>query len=332
MIDDATTTPQTQTELRQTQPFAKHAGAPDEPIRIAVVGDIHVHRDPPHWKHLIGKRYFAHRNAKENEHRRFDDHLLVDVGAQITGANADAILLTGDFSVSALASEFRQALLRLTTSMPIGVHMLGVPGNHDRYTFSSAREHRCEKEMSARKSGAAFMVPDKSPYHHPITKRWWLVAIDSVVPCLLTSRGRVGSEALRQLNEWKNNISEDTGVIVLCHYPFDVPPGVKWKWHHRLAGAGKLRQWVASLAPRRVIFLHGHIHRPWLWSPADDDFQHVTMLNAGPPTQRTAEHPNGRGFWTIDLPVDPKTEVVFKHHEPDANMKWHEEVNGPRLP
>ncbi|MEL7087924.1 MAG: hypothetical protein AAGL98_05700, partial [Planctomycetota bacterium] len=117
--------------------------------------------------------------------------------------------------------------------------------------------------------------------------------------------------------------------------PCSLPPRVPSAWSHDLKEANALRRELVS-CPGRVVYLHGHIHKPWhtLADPtvaagngngevlkgaarfnAGTAFE---CINAGSPCYTTEKYPRGQGFWEIDLPADPGAPLKALHHVPIA--------------
>ena len=113
------------------------------------------------------------------------------------------------------------------------------------------------------------------------------------------------------------------GLIVLCHYPYAVPPGVLWRPGHQLAHRHRVEELVRTAGQRasQVIYLHGHLHQPWVWRPDPGEGAPVTVVNAGSPCCKGKEFPGGQGFWQIDLPHDPADTVKFVRHVPVMGRK-----------
>src|SRR5690606_12299638 len=91
---------------------------------------------------------------------------------------------------------------------------------------------------------------------------------------------------------------EGEGLLVLCHYPIALPAGIPNSWAHALAEEKPLKQ-LLSNCKARVVFLHGHIHRPWYWHEKSNGRRKAPFacVNAGSPCQTSAQYPLGQGFW-----------------------------------
>ena len=277
-------------------------------MRIALIGDIHSYRllVPP-WQ-LAGKRLIGQANLWLNRRHRFDHQLVDETVSQVATIEPDLVLLSGDLTTTALDGEFddvAQMLAPLNDRFP----MVIVPGNHDRYTFTSARRRVMEQRLPG-------IVPDSWPHHRKLTDRWNLLALDSAVPRVFNSRGLVGRRQMRRARRLLEGLTGDDGLIVLCHYPIKAPPrALPLTWDHKLADSRSLRK-ILTRCPARLLYLHGHIHRPWCWQPRRSNQSHFTYINAGSPCMTSSKHPQGQGFWQIDLPPVPTDPVHVTHHLP----------------
>lgn len=270
-------------------------------MRIALLGDIHAYRLLLYPWQMLSKRVLGQTNLWLRRRHRFDLSLLPGIIDRIRDLQPDLLLLSGDLSTTALAGEFADVVAALRP-LDGRVPMLAVPGNHDRYTFASKWGGAMEKAIGP-------LMPASFPHVRMLNDRWRVLAMDSGVPRFLTSRGRVGREQLAAAEAALAQVPADQGVIVLCHYALGKPAPMKpMSWEHKLADEAAMLRLLES-CPGKVIYLHGHVHYPWLWRRSD----RLTDINAGAPCMRTSEHPRGQGFWQIDLD-DDSGEATFMHH------------------
>lgn len=287
-------------------------------MRLALLGDIHLYQSYVAPWRLLNRRILGQMNVWFGGRHRFDCELLAPVFDRVLSINPDMVLLSGDLTTVSLPEEFAAAaaaLERLRTHVPI----LAVPGNHDRYTFSAARLGLFERMLGP-------ISPPRFPHQHQLTPRWRILAIDSAVPRILTSRGRIGTAQLQAIAQILKPRTADDGVILLCHYPLRRPPEIHAHWHHLLADAARLDDMVAA-CPARIVFVHGHVHRPWRWSWRGSAGREILSLNCGAPSLRGVDHPYGQGFWQLDLPADVAGPIEAQRHRlletpPDSSPRW----------
>lgn len=279
-------------------------------MRIVLVGDIHMYRllMPP-WE-LAGKALVGQANVWFNRRQHFDRQLLRPVLERIASLQPDLLLLSGDLTSIGAGSEFRR-LAAILGPLTRQVPTVAVPGNHDRYTRLATWGRRMEKTFPE-------AVPALFPHMRALNENWKLLALDTAVPSLLTSRGRIGAAQLDQAREMVKSLTAQSGLIVLAHYALGTPPPMpSMKRNHQLSDAAVMLDLLAR-CPGPVFYLHGHVHIPWCWSRQADGLPHVVDINAGAPCQTGPDFPHGQGFWQIDLPDGPARleQVSLTRHIP----------------
>ena len=259
---------------------------------------------------MISRRIMGQSNLWLNRRFRFNHQLLDPIFDRVRDMKPDLILLSGDVTTTSLEDEFLD-IERYLRPLSEEFRTILVPGNHDRYTFRSAKARRIEQMLHG-------ILPDEFPHFEHLVGRWNLLALDSATPGFMLSRGALGPTQMEGLRHRLSELTPDDGLIVLCHYPVALPKGVPSSWAHSLAEEKDLRQ-MLSVAPPRVVFLHGHIHRPWHWGPGDADGNReapFTNVNAGSPCLTSGRYPLGQGFWQITLPEMPAQSLKLVHHVP----------------
>ncbi len=299
-------------------------------MRLALLGDVHLFSLAVRKRRLLSKRVFAHTNLVLNRQHRFNHAVLEASVERIAAMSPDLLLLSGDVTTSSLEREFED-FKRYLAPLAEKVPAVLVPGNHDRYTFRSRRVRRIETLLDT-------MMPMQFPHLRRLepagsglqrpASRWSLLALDAAIPNRVFSRGALGRAQLAVAVEMIRNVRSDEGLVVLCHYPCAVPRGTPRGWTHDLAEHRVLREALASCAGR-VVYLHGHIHRPWYAPPevlpsvpngkALQPRLPFLCINAGSPCMVSPRYPAGQGFWELLLPDDPRDTVEAIHHRPQAN-------------
>lgn len=293
-------------------------------MKFALIGDIHLFTLRIHPRRLLSRRVMAQSNLWLNRHRRFNHALLPAMVERVKELSPQMVLYSGDVTTSSLESEFEEVLKvvgLLEEAFP-GAGVL-VPGNHDRYTFKSRRLGRIDEILSA-------VVPEEFPHVRELRPGWQLLALDSAIPNLVFSRGALGKAQFEKAVQTIRSVPKDEALVVLCHYPCSLPPRVPSAWSHDLKEANALRRELVA-CPGRVVFLHGHIHKPWhtLADPAvingGDSIKGAARftagtafecINAGSPCYTSEKYPLGQGFWEITLPDDPMAPLEALHHVP----------------
>jgi len=276
-------------------------------VRLVVIGDIHLFAEKIRPRQLLGKRLLGHGNLLINRRHRFNHAMLPAIIERVRGVNPDLALFSGDVTTTSLADEFED-VVRYIKPLSDEVDVLLVPGNHDRYTFRSQRKRRIETVLKG-------LMPEAFPHLEPLGETWRVIALDSARPQVVMSRGGLGKAQRAGLVRLLEGLTEDHGLIVLCHYPADLPPGIPRSWAHDMAEAKVVRHDLAA-CPARVLFVHGHIHKPWYWAPGGDKGPAFECLNAGSPCLVGADYPLGQGFWELTLPETAGGNLGLVHHVP----------------
>jgi 3',5'-cyclic AMP phosphodiesterase CpdA len=182
--------------------------------------------------------------------------VLKAFSAQAAAQKPDLLVCTGDFSSLAFPEEFLKAADFLR-ELPIdNSRLLICPGNHDRYT----------RQASIEKSYERFLSPGfTSTKLFRLGERHALIGFDSTAtrPWLVTSWGRVYPSRLEILEQdLKTAQEEGREILFYTHYPHYTPRGRPEGRSHGLLGAHRLLSLLARYPVR--LYLHGHIHRPYL--------------------------------------------------------------------
>ncbi len=279
-------------------------------MRIALVGDIHVYAKRLKRKqYFLSRRILGHTNLVLTRRNRFNHALLDPLVERITELKPDAVLFSGDVTTTSLEDEFAD-IERFIRPLAEWAQVVLVPGNHDRYTFGSRRVRRIETLMDG-------LIPTSFPSFAALTPVWQLLALDSAVPRVLSSSGELGKEQLAETKKLLVGMKAEQGLLVLCHYPVIEPPLTPRHRSHDLRERDALREALDECAAR-VIYLHGHIHKPWALLPGPPSNPPFASINAGAPCMTSERYPAGQGFWEIVLPEEARGAVRLTHHVPVA--------------
>jgi 3',5'-cyclic AMP phosphodiesterase CpdA len=300
-------------------------------MRIVLIGDVHVSiRTLQPWRWL-GKRFIGQLNSALNPRRKFKLEYLPAIVERAASLAPNWVLMSGDLTTTALPAEFRRAvqgLAPLTDRFPA----VCVAGNHDVYTFGSSWLKRMQRLMPK-------IVPRQYPQFQRIGDGWHLLAVNSSVARLWSSRGKIGKAQMKGVRAALGRVSADEGVIVLSHYSVGKPMALDknqnmpvsyglrvhdesskvrpQKWAHQLEDQAEFLRALGECRAR-VLLMHGHVHRPWVWRRPEPGLQHVIDINAGSPVLLSEAFPCGQGFWEFELPEgagDASSKpVIARHH------------------
>jgi 3',5'-cyclic AMP phosphodiesterase CpdA len=279
-------------------------------MRLVVLGDLHFGVMSVWPWELVGKRFIGQMNLWFNRRRHFDYTLLEPTLERVRAIKPARVICTGDFTTTALDREFELAKRQVS---PLLENFRGfvLPGNHDRYTFTSERVKRFEQHFG-RWSAAAW------PHYEQLTERDHFIALDVAKANALHDPGRVGETQLKALAALINTLPGDARLIVACHYTLGTPPGVHEREHHQLEDLAELVEVLRG--ERQTLFVHGHVHRPWVWRHAKA--ANVVTLNVGAPLMIGQPWPRGQGFWSVDPGSGANGLWRLSRHVMDGTGKW----------
>ncbi len=279
-------------------------------MRVVLVGDIHAFRRfVPPWL-LVGKRILGVTTLWFHRQFVFDRRLLAPVLRQALTLKPDLMLLSGDLTTTSLPGEFLDVRHILDSELR-EVAALVIPGNHDRYTRRAQQQGALERHLGR-------YVPSGFPHFRHLRGRWHLLALDAAKPYFASAHGRLGAAQLAAIEPLVAPLTAQDGLIVLCHYPSVYPPGMHHRPGHALLDREELMGMLRR-CPARTLYLHGHVHMPWQFTPSDAALGHVTFINAGSPTCRSRRYRFGQGFWQIELADDPSRPVELWKHLPQRD-------------
>ena len=276
-------------------------------MRMALLGDIHAFQLFVKPWQLLNRRIVGQTNLWLHRRHHFDLSLLPHVVSRIGLLEPDWLVMSGDLTTTALKSEFEAVAVELET-LPEHIRLCMVPGNHDRYTFASHRLKVMEQHFHK-------VIDEAFPRLEYLTDTWQILALDSAVPRITSSRGRIGRQQYEDAKAHLQSLPDNQGLIVVTHYPFTTPASVRTSKHHGLED----RHRVESLLENRkapVIYIHGHVHQPWVLRPAEPSLHHIVCINAGSPTMTGPEFPYGQGFWELEVPDDAHGPASLTRHVP----------------
>jgi len=274
-------------------------------MRVVILGDIHLYDLKAMPWQLLGKRMLGQMNLWFHRRKRFNPRLLEPVIEQALSLKPDWFLLTGDLTTTALESELSMARRALEPLLATGRTVV-IPGNHDRYTFTASRRRRFEHYFAP-------AAPQRYPHAMDLSPAWRLIAINSATPRVVSSRGHLDPAQLEGLRDLLAQTPAQQGVVIMCHYPPALPDDQPYRRSHALAQRDQLREILIN-AHRPIVFLHGHVHRPWHWRLTPQ----VRLVNAGSPCMTGSRYPLGQGLWQVELParIEPGQSLQWTHHFP----------------
>lgn len=235
-------------------------------MRIAHLSDLHVLAlDGAGPARFLNKRFTGWVNLKvKRNHKHRPGHVRA-VAREITRANVDQVIVTGDLTNLALEGEFEAVrnLLEQELGLPHD-RITVVPGNHDLYTSGAMRSKRfCSYFQPYIESDLPELAADLPLGRFPFVKLRGPVAIiglSSAVPRLpLVASGELGRQQLEALSRIlaHDEVKRRTPVIAL-HHPAHNPSSPYELFMRGLSDADALVETLAHL--HHGLVLHGHLH------------------------------------------------------------------------
>lgn len=264
-------------------------------MRIAQLADFHFTRLTANPFRLFSKRILAHLNWIFFRRKNFFENQLDSLPLLLKELNVDLVLLGGDFTTTALPTEFKRAA-QFVSQLPAS--WIAIPGNHDCYTFRSDRQKHFYRYFTNHRKQIThrvefFNLKEHGVEAHRVDSDTWIVALDTAQATNpYSSEGFFSPQLERNLKEVLGLIDGQDRILLLNHYPFfqnDEP--------RRNLKRGEVLQHMLEKDPRISVYLHGHTHRHTVADLQVSDLP--LILDSGSCTHHK------KGSWNlIDLTAD----------------------------
>ncbi len=249
--------------------MAALAPEPEPTARVLHLTDLHFWQVVLNPLRLLNKRVLGNLNLALRRRHELRTHQAPAFLDYIAGLGVRDVLLTGDFSCTATDEEFSQAREFLQELVRRRMAPRVFPGNHDVYTFESARRKRFEKYLGE------WLPAERLPALVPLSDGFPVLYVPTVCPNLVSSKGRITPaeiEATRSL------LGRTSGhLLVTGHYPvLDRTYGYATSPGRRLRNAAALG---AALRTYRspALYVCGHVHRfSYVHDPVSPQLAHLT--------------------------------------------------------
>jgi len=222
-------------------------------LRLGHVSDLH----------LSDRGRYPRNGYAPRDCDRHSNRLAQRVLEGMEQAGVDHLVVTGDLTLSAEASEFERAAKLLRRWADAGKLTI-VPGNHDVWTAESVKTSRFLRMIGP--DGRGMRKPVSSyPFASLPTPEVAIIAIDSSrygeEP--FETSGQVGSSQLQACRELvRNHVKEGRAVLLALHHHLMLPrervPSDSLVAQMPLSDADKLVRLVSEV--RVAGILHGHRH------------------------------------------------------------------------
>ena len=230
----------------------------NDTVRICHFSDLHLlPSEHVPLRTLFGKRFLGYANLKLNRGKTHSIAPLRHLLRCVAEAQADKVVVTGDFTSLSLDFEFRyiDALFKESGLTP--ERTMVIPGNHDRYTMTA-------DVTSAFETGLAEWLPANmsKTTGYPITEILGPVVLFGLDTAVWRNPIRAaGAISDNQLNRLNIGLSPEKldgrWPVIAMHHP-PIYRDKKFLDHYRTGLAG-YRRFIESIN-RPATVIHGHMH------------------------------------------------------------------------
>lgn len=207
---------------------------------------------------LLNKRLTGAANLLFNRAGQFPLEVAHALIQDVKSQNPDHVVVSGDVSNLSLDPEFALVgeVLGGLDMPPERVTV--VPGNHDYYTGSAAKEEAFSKALGRYLCGDLQPGPGHFPQLKLATDGLAVLALSSArVSAPLLAVGTLGTRQLRLAEQLLlHPACEDRFRLVVLHHPLGGP---HVSWGKRLTDAAAFKQMLRRVGAELVV--HGHLHR-----------------------------------------------------------------------
>lgn len=222
--------------------------------RIVHIADLHFWRIVRNPLRMLNKRLPGNLNVIFRRSHHFLMEHAEPFADAVAASGVGQVLLTGDFTSTALDEEFEIAAAFVRGLMRRGLAVHLVPGNHDVYTFEARRAGRFERHF------AEFLPPGGYPACLTLAGGTPLILVPTAVPNPFSARGRLTEADLEKAQALLDACPAGP-VLVASHYPLLFRTAAyRSTWQHQLRNAGRLRDLLGA-SGRPILHAAGHVHR-----------------------------------------------------------------------
>lgn len=272
------------------------------------IGDIHFWKLIMNPFRLLNKRALGNLNVWLRRRHEFDTSQAEDFSDVVAATGVRYAVLTGDFTSTSTKHEFELGRAFVQGLTDRGLTCSVMPGNHDVYTFGSARNQQFQYHFQG------LFPEDGLPALKILPGGTPLVSVPTVTPNILSSKGLITDHEIEETRELITGGAEaharaDTPIIVAGHYPVLQQT---YAYHtpedRHLRNAGKLREMLGALN-RPILYAAGHVHR--FSHVQDPDYPKLYHLTTGAFLMRDDKRKTHGEF--SEIHVEPNRCRVFRH-------------------
>ncbi len=225
-----------------------------KPLCIAQISDFHFTRVTLNPLRLLSKRFLGLSNWFFFRKNELSAEQVAMIPPLLRSRKAELVLLGGDFTSTALPSEFQDAKQWIDQ---LDAPWIAVAGNHDCYTYRAFRNKHLYQAIQNPKKANLFDLARDGIEARQIRDGWWVIALDTArATNLYSSRGLFSEQLQENLQAALDTIPQNSSILMLNHYPFFQHDS----YRRTLKRSEELLKIVKSDC-RIKLYLHGHTHR-----------------------------------------------------------------------
>jgi 3',5'-cyclic AMP phosphodiesterase CpdA len=229
----------------------------------------------------------------------------------------DHVVLTGDLTNLSFETEFVDARTVLAPILSRRDYTSAIPGNHDRYTYGSARKRLFEGVFGDLAASDGEQAP-KYPWVR-FRKGVAIIGLDSAIPTLpFFACGRLGKEQLAAFEKVlaSERVRDARFRVVLVHHAPLRKDGRRDTWLHGLRDDQQLL--VACGRGRVGLLLHGHIHAPYRHEVEREGWK-LTIVNSGSSTRLHRSPALVGGYNVYVIEGDRLASIETRTYRPESD-------------
>jgi 3',5'-cyclic AMP phosphodiesterase CpdA len=234
------------------------------------IADLHFWKVVWNPLRLANKRILGMANVYFSRRRHFAMENAEPFADAVVATGVKDVLLTGDFTSTALDEEFAMAAAFVRGLANRGMRIALAPGNHDVYTFEARRKRRFERHF------AEFLPEDGYPARVTLPGGTAMILAPTAVPNALSARGLIAPEAIERTLAMIAE-SPPGPVVVAAHYPL-LPKTATYAStrQHRLRNAAQFRRRLGETG-RHILYVAGHVHHAsYVRDPKYPEIEYLT--------------------------------------------------------
>ena len=286
-------------------------------FRIAHLSDIHISSPAGTLKRMwAGKRLLGGANMLLRRRFELRNNRLNAIVGHVTECAPDHVVVTGDFSTTALHEEFQASRDGLSSFIEAG-KLTSIPGNHDVYTKNAEQERRYESYFAdchgETEPGTHY------PFVRHLTESIVLIGVNTCVATgWFQAWGVVDQPQLKRLEKILGRYRDRTRIVLLHHYLQDRkgtvgPPARHLRNHSDL--------FALFAAQGAELILHGHDHARYNYSIPGPSGP-IPVFNPGPSTRQSTKDENHWGGYLLYDFHDSRLEQVQAFYLDPEGTHW----------